>query len=80
VGGDGGSQKRTEDHGGSVIGVDEMRARLTVGEGEQGGKIEESTAPRPAPFEAEKGEAGERWGSRVRHHVEERMRQREGGS
>jgi hypothetical protein len=43
------------------------------------GKTEESAVPRTDPFEAEVGEAGERWGSQVRRRVEERMGQREGG-
>jgi hypothetical protein len=33
---------------------------------------------RPAPFEAEAGEAGEEWGSRVRRRVEEKTGQRGG--
>jgi hypothetical protein len=37
----------------------------------EGGR-EESTAWRPAPFEAEAGEVGEGWGSGVRRHVEEK--------
>jgi hypothetical protein len=32
--------------------------------------VEESAVPLLTPFEAEVGEAGERWGSRVRHRVE----------
>jgi hypothetical protein len=35
---DGGGQKCTEDYGGSIAGVDEMRARFTVGGGERGRK------------------------------------------
>jgi hypothetical protein len=44
----------------------------------EGGKRRERGAG-PVPFEAEAGEAGERWGSQVRRRVEERMGQREGG-
>jgi hypothetical protein len=43
---------------------------VAVGGGGQGGR-EKSTMRRPTPFEAEAGEAGEGWGSRVRRHVEE---------
>jgi hypothetical protein len=39
---------------------------------------EESAASRPAAFEAEAGEVGERWGSQVRRCVEERTGWREG--
>jgi hypothetical protein len=38
----------------------------------EGGKRRERGAG-PTPFKAEAGEAGERWGSRVRHRVEERI-------
>jgi hypothetical protein len=43
----------------------------------EGGR-EENMAWWLAPFEAEAREAGEGWGSGVRHRVEEKMGQREG--
>jgi hypothetical protein len=42
--GNGGGRKNDEDHGSSVAGVDERRARVAVGGGELGGKRRECGA------------------------------------
>jgi hypothetical protein len=81
--GDGSGRKCDDDRGGSPAWMRGGKrrgacdARVVVGGGELGGGGEEKKA-RPAPFEAEAGEAREGWRSEVRRRVEEKTGQREG--